>query len=121
MAASCICRAASTCVREQLLAGDAGQQEACRERITLELQRSLDHLDRQYHFITLAKLVLAPLAEAGSDLRDYLAANLYVPVETLDLDTLFDFSAVAELRQPAQQQRYFLTLGAALRHEEKAL
>lgn len=106
---------------EQLLEGEAGQQEACRDRIALELQRSLDHLDRQYHFITLAKLVLAPLAEAGSGLREYLAANLYLPVETLDLDTLFDFSAVAELRQPAQQQRYFLTLGAALRHEEKAL
>lgn len=106
---------------EQLLEGDAGQQDACRERITLELQRSLDHLDRQYHFITLAKLVLAPLAEAGPGLRDYLAANLYVPVEMLDLGSLFDLSAVAELSQPAPQQRYFLTLGAALRREENTL
>jgi len=106
---------------EQLLEGEAGQQEACRERITLELQRSLDHCDRQHHFITLAKLVLAPLAEGGADLREYLAANLYLPVEILDLDSVLDLSAAAELRQPAQQQRYFLTLGAALRHEEKVL
>lgn len=104
---------------EQLL--DAQQQDACRERITLELQRSLDHCDRQYHFITLAKLMLAPLGDADPGLRDYLAANLYLPVEALDLASVFDFSAVNELRPAAQQQRYFLTLGAALRHEEKAL
>ncbi len=105
----------------QLLESDAGQYNACCERITLELQRSLDHCDRQYNFITLAKLVLAPLGDAGAGLRDYLTANLYLPVETLDLDSVFDLSAVDELRQTAQQQRYFLTLGAALRHEEKAL
>ncbi|MEO7031312.1 MAG: pilus assembly protein PilM [Herbaspirillum sp.] len=106
---------------EQLLDGDAGQQNACRERITLELQRSLDHLDRQYHFITLGKLVLAPMGSAGSILRDYLAANLYLPVETLDLTQIFDCSAVSELRQVDVQQRYFLALGAALRLEERAL
>ncbi|MGB7479200.1 MAG: agglutinin biogenesis protein MshI [Burkholderiaceae bacterium] len=105
--------------REQL--ADTQQREACLERITLELQRSLDHCDRQYHFITLAKLVLAPLAEAGPQLLDYLAANLYLPVEALDLSGLFDLSAVEELRRTEQQERYFLTLGAALRHEEKSL
>jgi MSHA biogenesis protein MshI len=105
----------------QLQEQDAERQNACRERIALELQRSLDHCDRQYHFITLAKLVLAPLGGVDSGLRDYLAANLYLPVEALDLAQVFDLSAVAELRQAAQQQRYFLTLGAALRREEKVL
>jgi len=105
--------------REQL--ADAGQREASLERINLELQRSLDHCDRQYHFITLGKLVLAPLAGAGTALQEYLSANLYLPVETLDLSSLFDLSAVEALRGADQQERYFLTLGAALRHEEKSL
>ncbi len=105
----------------QLTQTDAEQRTACHDRITLELQRSLDHFDRQYHFITLSKLILAPMGEAASALQAYLAANLYVPVEVLDLTTVFDFSDVRDLNAPAAQQRYFMTLGAALRHEEKVL
>ncbi|HZW14194.1 MAG TPA: agglutinin biogenesis protein MshI [Noviherbaspirillum sp.] len=106
---------------EQLLQPDASEQNARHERITLELQRSLDHVDRQYHFITVAKLVLAPVPGDISGLRDYLVSNLYVPVEVLRLEDVLDLSAVPELRDAASQQRYFMTLGAALRHEEKAL
>ncbi len=105
----------------QLHSGDAEQRNACYDRITLELQRSLDHFDRQYHFITLAKLVMSPLDDLGAGLKDYLAANLYVPVEMLRLDDVLDMSKAAELKQPEAQRRYFMTIGAALRHEEKAL
>ena len=106
---------------EQLAEPDVGQRTACHEHITLELQRSLDHCDRQYHFITLAKVMLAPLEAGGAALHEYLAANLYLPVEVLDLASVFDFSAVGELSEAARQQQYFLTLGAALRHEETTL
>lgn len=105
----------------QLAEANSDQQNSCYDRITLELQRSLDHFDRQYHFITVSKLVLAPLAGAGSGLQAYLSTNLYIPVETMDLGTLIDLSKVSELNQPELQQRYFLTLGCALRHEEKQL
>lgn len=105
----------------QLLQTDPDQQRSSHDRITLELQRSLDHVDRQYHFITIAKLILAPLPSTASGLQDYLSANLYVPVEALNLDTVLDLSAVPALREASSQQRYFMTLGAALRHEEKAL
>lgn len=105
----------------QLLETDAEQQRSIHDRITLELQRSLDHVDRQYHFIAIAKLVLAPLPEAAASLKDYLATNLYVPVEMLRLEEVLDLSAVPDLREIATQQRYFMTLGAALRHVEKAL
>ncbi|HJV85655.1 MAG TPA: agglutinin biogenesis protein MshI [Noviherbaspirillum sp.] len=105
---------------DQFAQPDAEQNAAVFDRITLELQRSLDHFDRQYHFITIAKLVLSPsLAESG--LQAYLASNLYLPVEALNLETVLDISKAAELRSPEAQQRHFLTLGAALRHEEKAL
>lgn len=105
----------------QLCASDSDQQQSTFDRITLELQRSLDHVDRQYHFITLAKLVLAPLPLAASGLQAYLSSNLYVPVEALNLESILDLTAVPALHGTDAQQRYFMTLGAALRHEEKAL
>ncbi len=105
------------------LAGQSGteQRSATFDRITLELQRSLDHFDRQYHYVTLAKLVLAPLGPDGAGLREHLAENLYTPVESLDLGSVLDLSAAPALKQAELQRRYFLTLGAALRHEEKVL
>jgi MSHA biogenesis protein MshI len=100
---------------------NAEQRTAAFDRITLELQRSLDHFDRQYHYVTLAKLVLAPLGPDGAGLREHLSENLYTPVEALDLDSVLDLSAAPALKQSELQQRYFLTLGAALRLEEKVL
>jgi MSHA biogenesis protein MshI len=104
-----------------LMQANADERNACYARVTLELQRSLDHLDRQYHFITLSKLVLSPLGESGFDLQEYLAANLYMPVEALNLETMLDIAKVPELKSLEVQQRFFMTLGAALRHEEKVL
>jgi len=106
---------------KQLAEVDEAHRASVFDRITLELQRSLDHFDRQYHYIPVSKLVLAPLGNATTALQEYLATNLYVPVETLQLQDILDMSKVPELMAPDAQQRYFLTLGAALRHEEKTL
>jgi len=89
------------------------------DRITLELQRSMDHFERQFSFITISKLVLAPLPPAVN-LEAYLATNLYLPVSTLNLDEVFDFSAVSGVGS-AQRMQCFLVLGAALRAEGVAL
>jgi MSHA biogenesis protein MshI len=86
------------------------------ERVALELQRSLDHVDRQLPFIALDKLLLGPLP-APVGLREFLAENLGIPVTTLDLAQLMDFSAVPELADPAEQCAHFHILGAALRGE----
>lgn len=99
----------------QLLEPEHERKHASFDRITLELQRSLDNFERQYSFISIAKLVLGPSAVSGLD--EYLSSNLYTPVETLDLATLFDLSRVPELADKAQQQRFLLPLGAALRQE----
>ncbi len=104
----------------QLKTTDADQKNACFDRITLELQRSLDHFDRQYHFIAVSKLLVAPLGDEVSGLQEYLATNLYIPVEALNLQSVLDISKAPELKSLDMQQRYFLTLGAALRHEERA-
>lgn len=104
----------------QLAVADVAQRQINFDRITLELQRSLDHFDRQFHFITISKLMLAPLPEPV-DLRDYLAGNLYLPVMTLDLNDILDFSKTPMLQHAQQQAQFFLSLGASLRLEEKAL
>lgn len=103
----------------QLFDTDADRKQTCYDKITLELQRSLDHFDRQYHFITVVKLILAPIGVDG--LLEFLAANLYMPVERMDLADVMDLSKVPDLQDAGQQQRFFLTLGAALRHEEVVL
>ena len=103
----------------QLLEPDHERKHQTFDKITLELQRSLDNFERQYSFISVAKLVLAPSSVQGLD--DYLSSNLYTPVETLDLATLFDFERAPTLLDPLQQARFLVPLGAALRHEETAL
>jgi MSHA biogenesis protein MshI len=102
----------------QLIQEDAEQRISIFERITLELQRSLDHFDRQHHFINTEKLILAPMGEVGESLRNYLISNLYLPVEVLNLANIIDFSHVPELSDTLLQQKYFMTIGAALRRDE---
>jgi MSHA biogenesis protein MshI len=102
----------------QLLDADHERRHQSFDKITLELQRSLDNFDRQFSFISVAKLVLAPSGAAG--LEDYLASNLYTPVETLDLGQVLDLGSAPELADAARQQRFFVAIGAALRVEEGA-
>lgn len=103
----------------QLMEPDPNRAQLVHDRITLELQRSLDHFDRQFHYVNVLKLLLAPTGAEG--LHEHLASNLYMPVEAMTLDDVFDLSHAPELQDAAQQARFFLTLGAALRHEEVSL
>jgi MSHA biogenesis protein MshI len=103
----------------QLMEPDHDKKHLSFDKITLELQRSLDHFDRQFHFISVSKLVLAPCAATG--LEEYLSSNLYTPVESIDLADVMDLSRVPDLASKERQQRFFITLGAALRHEERVL
>jgi MSHA biogenesis protein MshI len=102
----------------QLLEADHERRHQSFDKITLELQRSLDNFERQFSFISVAKLVLAPSGADG--LQDYLASNLYTRVETLDLGQVLDIAGIPELAEPARQQRLFVAIGAALRSEEGA-
>jgi len=102
----------------QLLEPEHERKLGSFDKITLELQRSLDHFERQFSFISVAKLVLAPTAASG--LEEYLSSNLYTRVETLDLASLFDLGATPDLADAARQQRFFIAIGAALRDEKAA-
>lgn len=98
---------------------DDERRYASFDKLTLLLQRSMDHFERQFHTIAISRLLLAPSELAGID--DYLARTLYTPVARLDLAELLDLEATPELLAPAAQQRFFLAIGAALRHEEVIL
>jgi MSHA biogenesis protein MshI len=104
---------------DQLLEGTAAQREEALNRILLELQRSFDHLDRQFPFVTLAKLLLAP-EPRDTGLAAHLAKNLDLPVERVELGEVIDFAPGAALDADAAW-RMFHVVGAALRNETKAL
>jgi MSHA biogenesis protein MshI len=107
--------------RAQLIDADAGMRESYHERVALEIQRSLDHFGRQFSSTVVSKLDVAPVGDDDGGLAGFLRENLDVKVETLNLESLFNLSAVPELKQLDNQARYFSLLGAALRVEEKTL
>ena len=107
--------------RMEVAAGNLGpagseQRRNLYDRIVLELQRSLDHFDRQFNHIAVSKLVVTPL-QGADDLRDHLAANLDVPVVLLELSEFMDFPHIPELREPGRQAQCLRMIGAAMREE----
>lgn len=105
---------------DQLQTDDSDKKAAIFERITLELQRSLDHFDRQHHTINTSKLVLALPDGVGDDLQNYLISNLYLPVELLQLDQLIDLSKIPDVKEALRFPSFLMTIGAALRQEDIA-
>lgn len=103
----------------QLVSASGAVRDELFQRILLELQRTFDHFDRQYTYVPVAKLMLAPDPEE-TGLLEYLAANLDVPVERVRLSGAISFGAHAEL-EPREEWQLFHLIGAALRYEGKAL
>ena len=104
---------------QPLLLADGPAREEHLQRVLLELQRTFDHFDRQFAYVPVSKLMLAPGPE-DSGLLEYLAANLDMPVERVRLSGAIAFGARAEL-EPEEEWRLFHLIGASLRHEAKAL
>lgn len=98
----------------QLAEADPERRQQLVERLALELQRSLDTFDRQFGFISVARLVVAA-SPVVDELLPALAANLYVPVQAMDLALVADFPSVPELSNPARQAQCLTAIGAALR------
>lgn len=103
----------------QLLVADADQKSQLFDRIVLELQRSLDHFERQFSALPISKVLVAPLPD-DVGLETYLIDNLYVPVEMANLESVLDFERAPELAGKAMQAQHFMCLGVALRHEAVA-
>jgi MSHA biogenesis protein MshI len=93
---------------------DEAAAESLHDRIALELQRSLDHFDRQFRNVAVSRVVISPVP--GSDrLAEYLNSNLTLPVEIFDLEKIMDFPGVPELRDPLRQTQCLQLIGAAMR------
>jgi len=102
----------------QLVASQEGQRQGYFERIGVELQRSLDHFERQYRDITLSELLLGPMPE-DIGLLEFLRSQLYLPLRQIDLADALEF--VGADMGTVDQWQLLHVLGAALRVEAKAL
>jgi MSHA biogenesis protein MshI len=103
----------------QILGAAQEAREDLFGRVVLELQRTLDHFDRQFRYVPIAKLLLGPEPEE-TGLYAHLKANLDVPVERVDLLECLSFGDRDAPAADVQWQLFHL-FGASLRHEAKAL
>ena len=88
------------------------------ERISLEIQRSLDYYDSHFRQSSIRHLVLTPFANEYPELVAYLDQQLDLSARVLKLDELMQW----EIEMPEVVQANCLsTLGVALRVEEKVL
>ena len=108
--------------RLEVTAVQLGQREHgdhYRERVAVEITRSLDMFERQRLSVAVGELLLAPLPQ-DPGLELFLQSKLYVPVRSVELAKVMDFAGGGE-PSPEDQWEYFHLFGAALRVEEKAL
>ena len=108
-----LCMARTLGVSQTLL--EIEGMDSVLERLTLEIQRSLDHFDRQFGGIPVDHLLLAPM-ESVEGLRNGLAGNLALPVKVLDLADVLDIAAFPDAN--ALPPHCIHAIGAALRMEE---
>jgi MSHA biogenesis protein MshI len=103
----------------ELANGTGEARERMLDRVLTETQRSLDSCERTYPFFTFGRLVIGPFG-GDAALRAHLAANLYLPVETLDLGQVVRLPAAAGWDSD-RQAHWLKLIGAGLRVEKKAL
>jgi len=108
-----LCMARTLGVSPALLESEG--MDSVLERLTLEIQRSLDHFDRQFGGIPVDRLLLAPMDKADS-LRDGLTGNLALPVAVLSLAEVLDIAAFPDVS--GLPPICFHAIGAAMRMEE---
>lgn len=89
------------------------------DRLELEVQRSIDHFDRQFKHLTLRRLMIC--APENTGLVQMLANSLDLPVEHLDLNEVMDLSAAPALVSDEARVYALHALGAALRQEGRTL
>lgn len=102
----------------QLAGARDSQRQAYFDRIGVELQRSLDHFERQNQNIALSELLLGPMPE-DIGLQAFLSSQLYLPLRQIDLADALEFTG--KEMGPDNQWQLLHVLGAALRLEAKAL
>ena len=90
------------------------------DRVLVEMQRSLDACERAYSFFSIGRVLLGPMPDE-SGLREHLAANLYIPVETMDPATVLRLPKGSAAWTPIEATRWLQLIGAGLRSEDAPL
>jgi MSHA biogenesis protein MshI len=103
----------------QLQDADEQLRVQYRNRVELELQRSLDYFDRQYNHMPVTRVLVC--APDDISLASFLAAEIGINVERLDLSQVMDISKVPALADGEFVARALPTLGAAMRQERRVL
>ena len=88
------------------------------ERVLVEVQRSVDACERSFPFFSVARVFLGSVPEEAG-LLAHLSANLYIPVEPLELEQVMRLPASSATWSPAERGRFLKLIGAGLRPEEK--
>ena len=101
---------------DQLQKPDVERRHHVYERVALDLQRSLDNFERQFPYLAVGRLVVAPFP-ARDEFLAYLRSYLYLQVESFELADLFDLTEVPELLDISQQPSALHLLGVALRED----
>lgn len=104
---------------KQIQSEDSERKSSVFERLSLEIQRSLDNFERQFPYVTINRLVLAPFM-GREDFYDYLKSSLYIQIHRFDLADVFDFEDKVELGDLGMQANLLPVLGAALREEKSS-
>jgi MSHA biogenesis protein MshI len=100
------------------VAEDAPAVEAALERVVVEIQRTLDHFERQFRSIPVERLLVAPTPRA-TRIIEFLKTRLGVEAQDIDLRDVLAFDGDAPERDV--QWRLFHHFGASLRRETKSL
>ena len=90
-----------------------------RDRVVTELQRSLDHFDRQFNHLAVDMMLVCVPDNTG--LVEFLAAELDMKVQKLDLSAAMDISAIPALADSEFAAHALSVLGASLRQESRVL
>lgn len=89
------------------------------DRVELEVQRSLDYFDRQFHQVALSRLLIS--APGAEGLVRMLMSNLGVTVEQLNISQVIDVTTVPALLDEEYATEALSAIGASLRQEGRSL
>jgi MSHA biogenesis protein MshI len=97
-----------------LLSDNDFERQHAIERIGQQVNLSIRLLREQQSTLNVRRVLLAPTTTEVL-LADALSAQIGLPVETADLTQVLDMAHTPDLRSAAEQARFFVALGAALR------
>ncbi len=87
------------------------------ERVVLDMQRAFDSFDRGFSHVALQRVLVSVPAGHGALVR-LLQENLGQTVEVADLREVMDIGPCPEMRDPAVQAEWMLSIGMGLRLEQ---